>query len=146
VLSIKNPPKDELSADLKKRNIEEVNKLYKNSEYRALLRQLEDSIISDCKNCRKGIQKCIYCAKAPGICHRCNGLRDSDGNVCMLCKDNGRCVHCKGSCQMKCMNCQGRGFVILFSTAEMLCKQVFAEFEKILKNNIAELENKKLDL
>lgn len=45
---------------------------------------------------------------------------------------------------MKCMNCRGRGFIILHSKVNELCKNIFSALENILQNNIKDLESKKL--
>ncbi len=131
---------------LQHRHFDEINKLYKSGEYRNLLPELEKSVITDCKNCRKGVQACIYCAKHPGKCPECNGSSFKIGSPCAECKSSGICMHCKGSRRMKCMNCNGRGFLILFSTAEAVCNKTIAEFEFVLGNNIKELESKKYAL
>ncbi len=131
---------------LKKREIAEVDKLYRGDSRRKLLRELEKVVLRDCKNCRKGMQKCIYCEKNPGVCSLCENKRSTSDEKCSVCKGNGFCVHCRGTKVMKCMNCQGRKFVILQAETEKLLSQSFAELQKILQNNMVDLENKKLKL
>ena len=129
---------------LQKRHIDEVNKLYRYSEYKEQIRFMEKTVLKKCSNCRKGLQKCIYCEKAPGICRDCEGRRPVSDEKCQTCQSSGVCVHCRGKRFVVCMMCQGRDFVILHSKADALCRQMFAELEKVLNNNIADLENKKL--
>ena len=131
---------------LAKRDIAQVNKLYRDDIRQKLLRELEKMVLKNCQNCRRGMQKCIYCEKNPGVCSLCENKRPTSDERCSNCKGNGLCVHCRGTKVMKCMNCQGRKFVILHSQAAKLCQESFAELQKILQNNMADLQNKKLKL
>ena len=56
------------------------------------------------------------------------------------------CVYCRGKGSMNCMNCSGRGFVILHSKVKECLQKSISDLEKILKNYITDLENKKLVL
>ena len=84
--------------------------------------------MNKCKNCRKGVQKCIYCSNNPRICSECGGKRNilSD-EKCATCNGTALCVHCRGKGSMNCMNCSGRGFVILHSKVKE-CTERFELF------------------
>ena len=132
---------------LSRNYLEEVNNLYKHYSKNALLKGLEKSVLSRCKNCRKGIQTCIYCSKNIRLCSDCNGKKVMKNNErCTGCQGSGRCIHCKGQGTMNCMNCQKRGFVILHSKVKECLLENMTDLESLLKKYIDELESKKFKL
>lgn len=132
---------------LSKQYLDDVNRLYKHYDQKEQLVKLEQTVLNKCKNCRKGVQKCIYCSNNPRICSECGGKRNilSD-EKCATCNGTALCVHCRGKGSMNCMNCSGRGFVILHSKVKECLQKSISDLEKILKNYITDLENKKLVL
>ena len=127
--------------------IEDVNKLYRQYDKKDQLVKIEKSVLSNCKNCRKGMQKCIYCINKPGVCSDCEGKINLTSEAkCATCKGGGTCVHCRGIRTMKCMNCGGRGFMILHRKLAEYRRNSVGELEKILKNYTIDLQNKKLKL
>ncbi|MBR2356430.1 MAG: hypothetical protein IKA65_00205 [Lentisphaeria bacterium] len=127
---------------LKSGNIAEVNKLYEQPGRTELLKALEREVLTRCTNCRRGRQKCIYCAAAPGKCTKCEGK--SEYSVCPVCRNNGLCEHCRGSLQIKCLQCSGRGFIILLNKAAKLIEADHRALQKIINDTAVDLENSRI--